>query len=201
MNEFRRYKQGDDIAGDFIEATGGVGHCGPNPSHYYFAFGGGMHYVHQFFIHYIRKFWDEISTDGVLDNAKFRDFMIERHERGIKKYGLENVISRNYKQDSACHPEVYVPYRGGAAPIYIKDEEHRRYIKSCGEGKGPNRVPDLFEFRLIEPLLREDSKYSKIDDYYIPKEDYTLPMFRVWNGRMYFENDEEKLSFIHRIKR
>lgn len=201
LNEFRRYKQGDDIAGDFIEATGGVGHCGPNPSHYYFAFGGGMHYVHQFFIHYIRKFWDEISTDGVLDNAKFRDFMIERHERGIKKYGLENVISRNYKQDSACHPEVYVPYRGGAAPIYIKDEEHRRYIKSCGEGKGPNRVPDLFEFRLIEPLLREDSKYSKIDDYYIPKEDYTLPMYRVWNGRMYFENDDEKLSFIHRIKR
>ena len=194
MNEFRRYTNPGDILNDFMRATGGVNHCGPNPHNYYFAF---YHYISHFFSYYLSRFWDEISTNGVLDNAKFRDFMIERHERGIKKYGLENVIKRNFEEDSPCHPEVLVAYRGGAAPIYVIDEEHRRYIKSCGEGKGPNSFPDLFEFYLIEPLLREDPKYTISDyNYYVPKEDFTLPVYESGRGRMHFESEKDKLTFI-----
>ena len=187
MNEFRRYTNPQDILNDFLRATGGVNHCGPNPDDYYFAFND---YVQSSFSDYLSRFWDEISTDGVLDNAKFRDFMIERHERGIKKYGLENVIKRNFKEVCPCHPEVLVAYRGGAAPIYVW--RYRGYIKSCMEGRNIEGIPGRFEFGLIEPLLREDPKYT----HYIPKEDFTLPVYDYWRGRMHFESEEDKLAFI-----
>lgn len=198
MNEFRRYTNREEVLEDFVKATGGVNHCGPNPDNYYFAI--DTFYIRHYFKNYLHQFWDEMSTNGVLDNRKFRDFMIERHERGIKKYGLENVIKRNFKSDGPCHPEVYFPYRGGAAPVYVKDEKHRRYIKSCGEGKGPRRISDYFEFNLVEPLLREDSKYTFISNFYLPKEDYTLPVYGKYDGRIYFDSEEEKLAFIKKIK-
>ena len=196
MNEFRRYTNPRDILNDFMRVTGGANHCGPNPDNYYFAFYYG---IRRLFSHYLSSSWDEISTNGVLDNAKLRDFMIERHERGVKKYGLENVIKRNFKE-FPCHPEILVAYRGGAAPIYVRDEEHRRYIKSCWNGGGPNSIPDYFEFHLILPLLCEDPKYTPADDdyddYYVPKEDFTLPVYDCKRGRMHFESEKDKLAFI-----
>ena len=198
MNEFRRYTNPEDILNDFMRATGGVNHCGPNPHNYYFAF---YWVIRRFFSYYLSDFWDEMSTNGVLDNAKFRDFMIERHERGVKKYGLENVLKRNFKLYNPCYSEVLAAYRGGAAPIYVIDEEHRRYIKSCGEGITDNGIPDIFEFNLIGPLLREDPKYTLTDndyyyEYYVPKEDFTLPVYESRRGRMRFESEKDKLAFI-----
>lgn len=197
MNEFRRYTNADDILEDFVKVTGGVSHCGSNPSSaYYFGFSDDVKHS---FSEYVQNYWEEISTDGILDNAKFRDFMVGRHERDVEKYGLKNVIGRNY--DFSCLPNSFIPKRGGAGPVYIPPYSGK-YIKSCGNG---TTGPDEFEVSLIEPLLREDRKYRKYnhwgESYYVPKEDYTLPLYFPFGdhwSRMYFDNEESKLDFIKR---
>ena len=226
MNEFRRYTDPQDVLNDFEKATGCVYHCGPNPHDYSFPFWGYIRdlfsyylsrlrdetsayfpfydYIRRSFSRYLSDFWDEMSTNGVLDNGKLRDFMIERHGRGVKKYGLENVLKRYFK-GHPCFPSVLEAYRGGAAPIYAIDEVHRRYIKSWGISNSPLEFPDFFEFNLIESLLREDPKYTIVNhsdyfyEYYVPKEDYTLPVYKCKHGRMYFESEKDKLAFIKKL--
>ena len=200
LNNFRRYKNSKDLIDDFMKATGGVSSCSPNPPDYYYAFRSpsGGNYIWYYLSRYIGHFWKEIAPQGILNNKLLQDFMYGRHDRGIKKYGLPAVIKRNYKEDSACHPEVLFPYKGGAAPIYVKHKDtsgYRKYTKSCGEGKGPNYSPDWFEFSLIERLLAEDEKYVAIEDYYIPKNDYTLPVYYYY-GMVSFNSMNEKIAFI-----
>lgn len=203
LNDFRRYTTPEDLKKDFMEATGGVNHCGPNSNPYYFSFSSS--YISRYFHHYITKFWNELTVDGILDNNAFYDFMIGRHNRGIEKYGLEAVVERNYKSDAPCHHEVYFPYRGGAAPVYVETDFYRdvnldisirRFIKSCGEGKGPNSIRDYFEFKHILPLLKSDDKYIRFENYFIPKSDDTLPVFSNWHGRLLFESEDVKKAFI-----
>lgn len=209
LNDFRRYNSYELLIKDFIAATGGVNHCGSNLADYYFSFGSPSgNYVFHYLNFYLSNFWNEFSTDGILDNHKFFDFMIGRHARGIRKYGLEAVIRRNYKSDS-CHTEVYFPYRGGAAPVYVETKLYsdagwhankRIFVKSCGEGKGPNGIANLFEFERILPILDKDVKYQHIGRYYIPKKDYTLPVFDEWFGRILFETSEAQKLFIEKNK-
>ena len=204
LNDFRRYTSSDELKKDFLRVTGGVNHCGPNPEDYYFAFSHA--YVKVFFDSFTTKFWREFTKNGVMDNQLFFDFMVGRHNRGIKKYGLDAVIKRNYEQDSPCHPEVYRPYRGGAGPVYVQTDFHnsnmevvkRRFIKSCGEGRGPFGVRELFDFHRIIPLLEEDEKYTTFEKLYLPKNDVTLPVFHRWSGRVLFASQEEQKRFIEK---
>ena len=204
LNDFRRYTNPDDLSKDFYRVTGGVNHCGPNPHNYYFSI--SYNYVSYFFNHYTTDFWTEVTKNGVMDNYLFFEFMIGRHNRGIKKYGLDAVIKRNYQQDGACHPEVYVPYRGGAGPVYVQTKFYdsnmevaqRQLLKSCGEGKGPFSISDYFDFYRIIPLLEEDEKYSKIEEFFIPKKDVTLPVFRDPQGRILFASQEDQKDFIEK---
>ncbi|MDH6392201.1 hypothetical protein M2480_003210 [Parabacteroides sp. PFB2-12] len=210
LNDFRRYTNPNQLMSDFLEATGGVNACGSNKDNYYFSF---SHYVDYFLKHYLTKFWDELTINGTLDNEIFYDFMIGRHSRGIKKYGLEAVIKRNF-QPNSCHKEAYAPYRGGAAPVYVKSPfftsvnlstSNRRFIKSCGEGVGPNSVRDYFEFSLIQRLLEFDEKYvfcdNKYDyDSYIPKYDDTLPVFTCAGYRVNFDSEETKKAFLKEMR-
>ncbi len=212
MNEFRRYTNPKDIADDFLKATGGVNHCGPQNKAYYFGFGspGGYNYIQFYLVNYMKRFWKEFAPNGVLDNKLFRDFMIERHQRGIKKFGLEAVIERNYVPDGICHPEVYISNRGGAGPVYIRDKENRKWIKSCGEGKGFNRNAEFFEYSRIMRCVRQDKNYVLVPDvdstsygrdylYLIPRYDCTLPVFNATPFRyckLDFESEEAKRDFI-----
>lgn len=190
LNSFRRYTNYSDLLTDFERI---------NRSKYYgFLYQWNGHCIWYFLSNYITKFWNEIAPNGILDNALLHDFMLDRHERGVKKYGLSAVIGRNYQQD-ACHSEVLVPYRGGAAPIYVEDNSivgERRFNKSCGQGMGSNRSSDLFEFELISPLLEEDENYTCVHNYYIPKNDFTLPVFYWHSGMMSFNSMAKKITFI-----
>lgn len=205
LNDFRRYSNSQQLIDDFMEVTKGVNHCGENTTDYY---SFSSEYVNYFFCNYITKFCNEFTHNGTLDNNALYNFMIGRHERGIKKYGLDAVINHNYQIDCPCHPEVYVPYKGGAGPVYVAkafytDEtlsnSKRRFVKSCGNGKGPDSIPDLFEFKHILPLLGKDKKYILYSDYYIPKNDDTLPVFNKWSGRVLFDNNQAQKEFIHNM--
>ena len=202
LNDFRCYDNAGQVYDDFVRVTGGVNHCGIEPSNYFFGFSES--YVSCFLRRYMDQFWEEFSHNGLLDNELFFDFMIGRHRRGVEKYGLEAVINRNYASDGPCHPEVYFPYRGGAGPVYVKtplmnakmEEGKRKFIKSCGEGKGPFAMSDYFEFGRIRPLIEEDKKYMKYKNYYLPKENVSLPVFDDFWGRILFESPEAQAEFI-----
>lgn len=204
LNDFRRYTNPEDLRADFLRVTGGVNHCAPNPENYYFGFSHA--YVKGFFDRYTTMFWWEVKKNSVMDNHLFFDFMVGRHNRGIEKYGLNAVIKRNYQQYDSCHPEVYWPYHSGAGPVYVQTHFHdsnmevvkRRFIKSCGDGKGPFEIRDYFEFDRIRPLLEEDEKYTTFEGYFIPKQDATLPVFNQWRGRVLFISQEEQKGFVEK---
>lgn len=61
---------------------------------------------------------------------------------------------------------------------------------------GSNRSSDLFEFELISPLLEEDENYTCVHNYYIPKNDFTLPVFYWHSGMMSFNSMAKKITFI-----
>lgn len=210
MNEFRRYTNAEQIINDFKEVTGGVNHCGPQGDFYFFDF---WEYPTYSFSHYVHQFWREFAPNGELNNRLFYDFMIGRHARGIEKYGLEAVINRNYKDDGSCHPEVLVPYRGGAAPVYVERKtnsdvcgakQERRFIKSCGDGKGINALTDYFEFKLVRDLIEKDPKYIVMEDFrsrtiLVPKDDVTLPVYDYYCGKEEFDSPEVQEAAIRRL--
>lgn len=88
----------------------------------------------------------------------------------------------------------------GTAPIYVKKSETGRYIRSCGEGKGPNSIPDWLEFQIAKQILEKDNSYKLIGNYYIPKYDNTLPVYGEYSGRIVFNTQADKLRFIEDVK-
>lgn len=204
LNEFRRYSKPEELRRDLFENTDVLKFSACTPIHgfYYFVMSGatGMNYPVQFFVRAIRNLWSEITTDGILDGDKMRRLMFGNHDEAVKKLGLEATIQRDHIEDSPCHPEVFVPKVMGTAPIYIKDEQIGRYIRSCGEGKGPNSIPDWLEFQIAKQILEKDKSYKQIGNYYIPKYDNTLPVYGEYSGRLVFRTQEEKLKFIEDVK-
>ena len=197
LNAFRRYESVEQIRDDLYELkVTSFSHCSPNNSPYFFSIDPG--YPIHFFRYGLQSNWKEICTHGVLDSRKMMEVMFNRHERGIRKYGLEAVIKHDYENDGPCHPEVYFPKKIGTGPVYVKVSD-RRYIRSCGEGKGPHSVPNEYEFNLALQLLPKDKKYIQISRYYIPKTDYSLPVFNWYRGLLQFDSDNEKIAFIKEI--
>jgi len=97
-----------------------------------------------FFERGLSNLWDKITTNGRLDNELLEDIMFEQHKEKVKNLGINTVIEMDYEDDGPCHPEVYFPREVGTGPVYVK-QGHRKFVKSCGEGKGPNRTPDYYE--------------------------------------------------------
>ena len=77
--------------------------------------------------------------------------MFEQHNEKVKNLGIDTVIEMDYEKDGPCHPEVYFPREVGIGPVYVK-QGNRKFIKSCGEGKGPNRIPDYYEEHLFKRI-------------------------------------------------
>ena len=204
LNEFRRYSKPEELRRDLFENTDVLvfSACAPIHGFYYFVMSGatGMNYPVQFFVRAIRNLWTEITTDGILDADKMRRLMFGNHDESVEKLGLEATIHRDYIEDSPCHPEVFVPKVMGTAPIYVKDSKADRYIRSCGEGKGPNSIPDWLEFQIAKQILEKDKSYKHIGNYYIPKYDNTLPVYGEYSGRLVFKTQDEKLKFIEDVK-
>lgn len=203
LNEFRRYTSPEEIRIDLFNETDVLrfSHCGPIDKFYYFQMGcgSGMNYPVNFFVRALRDLWTEITTEGILDGDKMRTVMFRNLHKTIKSIGLEATIAQNYVDDGPCHPEVFFPKTMGTGPIYVK-KDNGQFTRSCGEGKGPNNIPDWLEFQVALRLLDKDNRYIIIGNYYVPKDDETLPIYGVYQGKLTFDSFDAKKKFIHDAK-
>lgn len=201
LNEFRRYSSADEIRYDLFHRIPCLRFtpCGPASDIYYFdTEGAGWGYPFSFFTTSIENNWDEITTDGALDADKLHAMMFDHHSNSINTLGLDATIAKDYISDSPCYPEVFHPKKFGTGPVYVKGSTNI-YIRSCGEGIGPNSIPDCLEYQIARLILEEDENYIKVHDYFIPKEDMSLPVYN-WEGKIAFKSPEEKLDFIRKIQ-
>jgi hypothetical protein len=150
---------------------------------------------------FLEENWYDISTNGVLDSTRLNELMFNNHERELKRYGIQKVIEKDYVADGPCHPEVFFPKRIGTGPVYVQKEDNK-YVRSCGEGKGPNSIPNYLEVELAFYVLMYDERYVTIWDasYIVPKEDMTLPVLNRYEGIITFDSVEEKRRFIEKLR-
>ena len=169
-----------------------------------FIWDDSFHYPLFFFEQGVQKQWENIiDNDGHLDNEKFAKVMFDDHEKRVEELGLAEVIRRDYEDDGPCHPEVFMPKEVATGPIYVEMEEDT-YIKSCGEGKGPNRYPERYEMQFLLPVLErlcqgDNPEYINAN-VFMPIRDYSRPVYSEW-GKVVFRDDaEKKLYLMERLK-
>ena len=154
----------------------------------------------------IEEVWNEIAPNNSIDPDLLDKYMFRNHEVAIQALGLEATIRKDFVQDY-CHTDVYFPQKIGSAPVYIERiiGKGRIFLKSCGEGKGPNNNPELLEFNIACRLLLEDSKYDIWEDknqsmLFVPKEDISLPAYYYCSyyscGKILFEDNDHKKEFL-----
>lgn len=201
FNEFRRYTNGQDIIDDLSSAKlTAFSHCGVNDPYYLISpLKSGNGYPLQFFSIFIHDNWHKIAPNGKLDANLLNEYMFNKHERGIRKYGLDAVIRHDYEQDGPCHSEVFFPKQVGRGPIYV-DHGKGRFVRSCGEGKGPNAMPNYLEATMAMTLLEKDPQYEQVGGYFLPKHDITLPVYDDFRGKLHFTDADEKRRFIDSVR-
>lgn len=197
FNEFRRYTSPNQIYRDLKNTI--------NPECYVMT-----GYPQEFFICAIEEAWEKIAPNNSIDSKLLEEYMFKNHEASVKAIGLEATIEKHFEQDY-CWADVYFPKEIGSAPVYIerKKGNKRMFIKSCGEGKGPNNCPELLEFGYAYRLLVEDIKYDIYGSYpysdfqpelFVPKDDMSLPIYsnKFPVGRLIFEKENDKVTFLEK---
>jgi hypothetical protein len=199
LNQFRKYKDSRAVINDLRSC--GSSSCSPSYSmeEMMSPIYAGTRYPLYFFRIFLEKNWDSISINGTLDSNRLYELMFNKHERGLRKYGLEAVIAHDYVANDPCYPEVYFPKSIGTGPVYIQQEDNH-YVKSCGEGKGPNGIPNYLEVQIALAVLQNDDRYERKGEYMLPKFDITLPILGEYTGIMSFKSDKEKRKFIDSIR-
>jgi hypothetical protein len=158
----------------------------------------GFEYPLHFFRIFLEDNWDSISANGIINPDRLNELMFNKHQRGLRKYGLEAVIAHDYH--APCFREVYLPRRLGTGPVYIQQEDNN-YVRSCGNGIGTNMIPNYLEVQIALAVLQNDDRYERIGEYMIPKFDITLPILGEYTGIMSFNSDEDKRKFIDSLRR
>lgn len=200
FDEFRRYTSPSQIYKDLKNTI--------TPE--YYVMGSHGDYPQHFFGRAIKEAWDEIAPNNSIDSQLLDEYMFKNHEASVRAIGLEATIEKHFKQDY-CWTDVYFPEQIGSAPVYIERKigKKRIFIKSCGEGKGPNHCPELLEFGYAYRLLVEDIKYNIYGSYsykyfqpelFVPKDDMSLPIYSVGFhvGKLMFENENDKVAFLEK---
>lgn len=202
LNQFRRYSSSQELINDIKRSKiTHFSHCGPNRDYIMSPIRAGEGYPLYYFEKFFTENWRRITNaDGTLDPYRLDELMFNKHERGLRKYGLEAVLSHDY-EPYPCWG-AYTPILIGTGPVYIK--LHRGgYATSCGEGAGPNHIPHSLEYTITAEILEADSRYECIHGHYIPKNDISLPILGTWgkNGIINFDNLEEKRIFIEDLRK
>ncbi len=203
LNEFRRYKSYDEISNDLRSIP--FSHCSSNVPNYYFSFG-------QFPLHVLQSIlrdrWESIAPNGILDNDRLEEVLMERYQKALAKYGLQELIRRSYG-DVGCHPDIKGP------KIYDVDEpiygpvfriDGKEIEKGCSDFHRYPFNSQEFEMQFASKLLNKDENYIHVgedrwSEYYIPRKDTTLPVYSPIKGKLHFDTEEEKLTFIEQHRR
>lgn len=139
---------------------------------------------------------------GILDNELMEKKMFTIHAEKLSAKGVEAVLAEDYEAQGPCHPEVFYPIIPGSGPVYVKDETSRRYLKACGEGKGPRSGHESYEMNVVHNILRREvdkGEYSLVEGrLYIPTKDLHKPIFAEYYGRIHFASFADKKAFIER---
>jgi ADP-ribosylglycohydrolase len=200
-NDFMRYKSYDEIH-KALE-TIGFSHCGENDPGYYYSFSPYAFWQ----IRYImKKEWSNISDNDTLNNEKFEHVFFGRFESMTKQFGLPETINKAY--ESYCHNNVKGPRRQEDATIWgpIYRINGSNIEKGCSDSSIEN---ESFEMRFAKRLLENHPAYEMIgrkrrswveDTYYVPKEDFTLPVYSEVLGKLKFDSQEEKEKKIRELK-
>lgn len=207
FNEFRKYTSPKQIYKD-LERT-----IAPE---YYKMDNPWGRYPQYFFRRAIEEAWSEIAPNNAIDSNLLDEYMFKHHETSLKAIGIEETIKKYYVQDY-CHADVYFPKKVGSGPVYNEKRvgNKRMFIKSCGEGKGPNNCPELLEIGCAYKLLLEESKYEvlarslglsdeEFELVFVPQKDISLPIYTYEiygyrGGKVLFENIEAKKKFIKKM--
>lgn len=200
LNQFRKYNSPVEILNDVNQSEiTRFSHCGPNCDYYMSPISAGHGNPLLFFGQFLEENWNEIQkADGTLDPDLLDELMFNRHERGLRKYGLEAVLAHDYSH-FPCYG-TFIPKRVGTGPVYIEIEKGK-YAKSCGEYEYPV-ILNSIEYSIAIGILETDTRYERFQDYFIPKDDISLPILKT--GRkieiMEFTNIGKKLKFILDLK-
>ena len=195
LNEFRRYKSYDEISNDLTSIT--FSHCSSNEPNYYFSFGQSPLYI---FRYILQSEWKNIAPNGILDNESLENIMMGRYQNALAEYGICELIRRSYG-DVGCDPDIQGP------KIYDVDEpiygpyfriDGKHIEKGCGDFPFNSQE---FEMQFASELLDKDENYIHVgegrwNEYYIPRQDMTLPVYSRIKGKLHFDTEEEKLTFI-----
>ena len=198
LNEFRRYKSYDEISNDLTSIP--FSHCSSNEPNYYFSFGQFPLYVLQSIL---RDEWKNIAPHGILDNDSLEEIMMGRYQKALAEYGICELIRRSYG-DVGCHPDIQGP------KIYDVDEpvygpyfriDGKLLEKGCSDFRRFPFNSQEFEMQFASGLLDKDENYIHVgegrwNEYYIPRQDTTLPVYSRIKGKLHFDTEEEKLTFI-----
>ncbi len=203
LNEFRRYKWYVEISNDLTSIP--FSHCSSNEPNYYFSFGQFPLYVLQSIL---RDEWKNIAPNGILDNESLEDIMMGRYQKALAEYGICELIRRSYG-DVGCHPDIQGP------KIYDVDEpiygpyfriDGKHIEKGCSDFRRYPFNSQEFEMQFASELLDKDENYIHVgegrwNEYYIPRQDMTLPVYSRIKGKLHFDTEEEKLTFIEQQRR
>lgn len=196
LNEFRRYTSTEQIKEDLQATIGFVSGCSSNcrnGAEYFFGFSRPMLFD---ILWTIERNQDRLfpSGKGLLNEELERLFFCDYAEK-VDSLGFERAIKEVFRP-VGCHSEWLSTVDViGPRLLEVRDGE---YEIMCGSGHPLGR--DSFMLHFAMPLLASDSKYQYKNGYFVPKEDFSLPVYHEWQGRkLSFINQEEKEAFINRI--
>ncbi len=205
LNDIMHYTDADELFSDLYSIASGRFNCGDNRY-----MNDSFHYPLFFFKRGVMYQWKEIQKNGYMNNDLLEEKMFTEHERKISFKGLSKVLEEDFVTDSICHPEVLVPKQLGTAPIYVKDEFYTdhcsgepMYVKSCGEGKGPNAHHTYYEMNLVKHILQREctrGEYKEVDEFYIPVYDDSKPIFHKLHGLMEFDMGADKDDLLRDLR-
>lgn len=218
LNESQRYTNASQIEQDLMKIFPGLSHCSNSAVTLNDRSIFGIWYPACIVANTFTKQWEQFKDhNGILSNQKIEEYFIKGFEEKVEQLGLMKTIRDFYQNDGSCHPEVLVPKEYGRGPVFVKSPTggcHFTYIKSCGEGKGPNASPDLYEFNVVKEIIKQSGKYDIVrekvnarpkhysfeDIYLIPKEDFSLPIYIATDyyrcGKILFASERKKWEFI-----
>lgn len=201
LNEFRRYKSYKEIRKDLDSIP--VSACSENDTQYYFSFYTGT--LNAVWI-LLSEEWEHLTIDGKLDNELLDKIALGRFENMVKEYGLRETISVAYG-DVGCHPNLQAPRVRNEGIIWgpIYRINGANIEKGCSDFKHWPYTSTSFEMKFAHKILEKDKNYMCADSdwrggLYLPISDYTLPVYSLYEGKMHFDSEEEKIKFIEEHK-